>query len=221
MYKASGPDGIPAELIKSGGEKLIEKIHRLLSITWVKEALPNEWKESIVVPIYKKGDKTVCNNYRGITLLSTSYKILTNILVSRLTPYIDDIIGDHQCAFRRNRSTIDQIFSISQILEKKWEYNGTVHQLYLDFKKAYDSVKREKLYSILLEFGIPKKLRLIRMCLNGTKSRVRGGRQFSDTFEIHNGLKQRRCTVSSTVQFRSRACHQIVRGKRKPTTQWY
>ena len=191
MYKASGPDGIPAELIKSGGEKLIEKIHRLLSIIWVKEALPNEWKESIIVPIYKKGDKTDCNNYRGISLLSTSYKILTNILVSRLTPYIDDIIGDHQCGFRRNRSTIDQLFSIRQILEKKWEYNGTVHQLYVDFKKAYDSVKREKLYSIMLEFGIPKKLvRLIRMCLNGTKSRVRVGRQFSDTFEIHNGLKQ-------------------------------
>ena len=61
MYKASGPDGIPAELIKLGGEKLIEKIHRLLSIIWVKEALPNEWKESIIVPIYKKGDKTDCN----------------------------------------------------------------------------------------------------------------------------------------------------------------
>ncbi|PSN43860.1 Transposon TX1 uncharacterized 149 kDa protein [Blattella germanica] len=63
-----------------------------------------------------KGDKTDCNNYRRISLLSTSYKILTNILVSRLTPYIDDIIGDHQCAFRRNRSTIDQIFNLRQIL---------------------------------------------------------------------------------------------------------
>ena len=87
------------------------------------------------------------------------YEIL-HILVSRLTAYIDDIIGDHQCGFRRNRSTIDQIFSIRQILEKKWEYNGTEHQLYVDFKKAYDSVNRETLYSILLEFGIPKKLDL-------------------------------------------------------------
>ena len=72
-YKASGPEGIPAELIKSGGEKLLEKIHRLLSIIWVNEALPNEWKESIIVTIYKKGGKTGCNNYRGISLLSTSY----------------------------------------------------------------------------------------------------------------------------------------------------
>ncbi|PSN38267.1 hypothetical protein C0J52_16903 [Blattella germanica] len=184
MYKAT-------EMIKSGGEKLKEKIHRLLSLIWKQEALSNEWKESIIIPIYKKGDKTDCNKYRGISLLSTSYKILTNLLVSRLTPYIDEIIGDHQCAFRRNRSTIDQIFSLRQILEKKWEYNGTVHQLYVDFKKAYDSIKRGKLYSILMNFGIPKKLvRLIGMCLNGKKSRVRVGKQVSYNFEIHNGLKQ-------------------------------
>jgi hypothetical protein len=64
-------------------------------------------------------------------------------LLSRLRPYIDEIIGDHQCGFRRNRSTTDQIFCIQQILEKKWEYNETVHQLFVDFKKAYDSVRRE------------------------------------------------------------------------------
>jgi hypothetical protein len=55
--------------------------------------------ESIIVPIYKKGDKTDCSNYRGITLLSASFKILSNILLSRLTPYVDEIIGDHQCGF--------------------------------------------------------------------------------------------------------------------------
>jgi hypothetical protein len=66
-----------------------------------------------------------------------------------------------------NRSTTDQIFYIQQILEKKWEYNGMVHQIFIDFKKAYDSVKRETLYNILLEFGIAKKLvRLIKVCLN-------------------------------------------------------
>jgi hypothetical protein len=90
-------------------------------------------KESVIVPIYKKGDKTDCNNYRGISLLSTAYKILSNILLARLTPYVDEIIGDHQCGFCRNRSTMDQIFYIRQILEKKCEYNGTVHQLFIDF----------------------------------------------------------------------------------------
>jgi hypothetical protein len=115
----------------------------------------------------KKGDITYCNNYRGISLLSTAYKILPNILLARLTPYVNEDVGNHQCGFRRNRSTTDQIFYIRQILEKKLEYNGTVHQLFIDFKKAYNSFKTEVLYNIQLEFGIPKKLvRLIKMCLN-------------------------------------------------------
>ena len=92
---------------------------------------------------------------------------------------------------RRNRSTLDQIFALRQILEKKWEYNGTVHQLFIGFKKAYDSIKREKLYNILIQFGIPKKLvQLVRMCLSDPISRVRVGNNMSDSFEIRSGLKQ-------------------------------
>jgi hypothetical protein len=84
-----------------------------------------------------------------------------------------------------------RFFYIRQILEKKWEYNGTVHQLFVDFKKACDSIKREVLYNILLEFGVPKKLvRLIKMCLNKTYSKVRIGKLLSDKFPIQNGLKQ-------------------------------
>jgi hypothetical protein len=86
---------------------------------------------------------------------------------------------------------MDQIFYIRQILEKKWEYNGTVHQLFIDFKKAYDSVKREVLYNILLECGVPKKLvRLIKMCLNETYSKAHVGKLLFDEFPIQNGLKQ-------------------------------
>jgi len=107
--------------------------------------------------------------------LPTTYKILTNILPSRLIPYAKEIIGDHQRGFRRKRLTIDHIFCIRQILEKKWEYNE-VHQLFIEFKKAYDSVRREVLYKILIEFGIPSKLvRLVKMSLTETYSRVRVG----------------------------------------------
>jgi hypothetical protein len=86
---------------------------------------------------------------------------------------------------------MDQIFYIQQILEKKWEHNGMMHWLFIDFKKAHDSIKREVLYSILLEFGIPKKLvRLIKICLNETYSKVHIGKLFSNKFPIQNGLKQ-------------------------------
>jgi hypothetical protein len=79
------------------------------------------------------------------------------------------------------------IFCIHQILEKKWEYNETVHQLFVDFNKAYDSVRREVLYNILIEFGVPMKL--VR-CLNETYSKVHTGKHLSDSFPNQNGLKQ-------------------------------
>jgi hypothetical protein len=85
----------------------------------------------------------------------------------------------------------EKIFYIRQILEKKCEYNGIVHQLFIYFKKAYDSVRREVLYNILIEFGIPRKLvGLMQMCLNETYSTVRIGKFQSDKFPIRNGLKQ-------------------------------
>jgi len=123
--------------------------------------------------------------------LPTTYKILSNILLSRLIPYVKEIIGDHQCGFRRNRSTIDNIFCIRQILEKKWEYNEEVLQLFIDFKKSYDSVRREVLYKNLIEFGIPRKLViLIKMSLTETYSKVRVGKNVSDRFPISKGLRQ-------------------------------
>jgi hypothetical protein len=73
---------------------------------------------SIIIPIYVKGDKTDCNNYQGTSLLSTAYKMLSTILLARLTPYVNEIIVDHQCVFHYNRSTTDQIFYIQQILER-------------------------------------------------------------------------------------------------------
>jgi len=63
------------------------EVHKLITSIWKKEKLPEEWKESIIIPIHKKGDKTDCSYYRGISLLSTSYKTLSNILLSRLIPY--------------------------------------------------------------------------------------------------------------------------------------
>jgi len=84
-------------LIKAGGRTIRHEIHKLVIFIWNKEKLPEEWKESIIVPIYKMGDKTDCSNYRGISLFPTRCKILSNILLSRLNA--KKIIGDHQCGF--------------------------------------------------------------------------------------------------------------------------
>ena len=123
--------------------------------------------------------------------MSNTYKILSNILLSRLTPFAEEIIGVHHCGFRPNRSTTDHIYCIRQKLEKKWEYNEAVQQLFIDFKKVYDSVRREVLYNILIEFGIHmKQVRLIKMYLNETQSKVHVDKNLSDMFPIRNGLKQ-------------------------------
>ena len=88
------------------------------------------------------------------------------------------------------------------MLEKKWEYNEAVHQLFIDFKKAYDSVRREVLCNIYMEFGIPKKLiRLRKMCLTETYSRVWAGKNLSDMFPIKNGLKQEDALSSLLFNF--------------------
>jgi hypothetical protein len=133
------------------------------------------------------------NNYCGISLLSTTYNILSNILLSLLSPYIDEIIGDHQCGIRHNRSTTAQIFCIQQILEKS---GGTMRY------SAYDSLMTEVLYNVLVEFEIAMKLvRLIKMCLNETYSEVHIGKHLSDSLLIQNGSKQGDALSPSLLNF--------------------
>ena len=116
--KAAGCDQIPAELIKSGGTELKSALHKLVLKIWEEEQIPEQWKHGITNPIFKKGNSLNCENYRAITLLCTAYKVLANIVYTKLRPYAEDIIGQYQGGFRAGRSTIDQIFTIRQIQEK-------------------------------------------------------------------------------------------------------
>jgi hypothetical protein len=111
-------------------------------------------------------------------------------LIKRKGTGVDEIIENHQCGFRRNRSATDQIFCIHEILERNLEYIETVHQVFINFKKTCDSARKEIVYNIFIEFGVPMKLvRLIKMCINETCSNVHVGRHLSDTFPIQNVLK--------------------------------
>jgi hypothetical protein len=85
-HKFPGIDEIPVELIKEGGRKIRFEINKFINSFWNKEEWPKEWKESIIIPVYKKEGKTDCSIYSGISLLSTTYRILPSILLSRLTP---------------------------------------------------------------------------------------------------------------------------------------
>jgi hypothetical protein len=107
--------------MQAGDEILLSSTNKLINSVWNKEELLDQWKESIIVQVHEKGDKADYNNYRGISWLSISYKIVSIILLSRLVPYIDKIIWDNQCGFRRNRSTTI-IFSA---FVRYWRKNGS------------------------------------------------------------------------------------------------
>jgi hypothetical protein len=119
MYKLPGIHQIPAELFQAGGERLFSVINKLINSIWNKEELPEQCKEPIIVPIYRKGDKTDCSNHQ---LHTNCYPISFH---RDPRPYIVEITGDHQCGLRCNRSTNDHIFCICQILEKTGENNKT------------------------------------------------------------------------------------------------
>jgi sorting nexin-29 len=96
-------DGIPAELYKHGGTKLLQHIHNIVTDAWERELLPAEWEKGIICLIYKKGDLLRCENYRGITLLSTMYKIFSKILCERLRPKVEAILGGIRLNFGKEK----------------------------------------------------------------------------------------------------------------------
>jgi sorting nexin-29 len=149
--KARGTNNILAELLKYGGNKVLKTIYELIILVWEKEQIPKEWRKSIIFPIHKR-DKLNFSNYRGLALLCAAYKVLTNITRRRLEQYVENILGKYQGGFRAGSSITDQLFTV---LEKCWEFNINVYQIYVDFKQAYDSIQWEKLYRIMHEFNIP------------------------------------------------------------------
>lgn len=189
--KSPGIDGITAELLKEGGQQLLSSLHELICNIWEEETIPDDWKKAIICPIYKKGDKLTCKNYRGISLLSTSYKTFTTLVKQKLEPIAESLIGEYQAGFRKNRSTSDQLLALKQILEKTWERGVDIYQIFVDFQQAYDSIIRERLYQILSELGVPSKLvRLIKCATNNSLAKVKIQNAVTDEFEVRQGLRQ-------------------------------
>jgi hypothetical protein len=100
--------------------RLLNRIYELVRQIWEEERIPAEWKETIIVPIHKRGERDKCENYRGIALGNAAYKILSNIILEKIKSYIE-IMGDYQNGFRDGRSIIDNIFKLKILNEKIWE----------------------------------------------------------------------------------------------------
>ncbi|XP_041785921.1 uncharacterized protein LOC121601186 [Anopheles merus] len=111
--KSAGSDGLVAELFKMGPERLAVIIHRLIVRIWDQKELPDEWKSGVIHPVYKKGDRLDCANFRAITVLNAAYKILSRILCCRLSPLATDFVGSYQAGFVGGKSTTNQIFTVA------------------------------------------------------------------------------------------------------------
>ena len=162
--------------------------------------VPAEWKKAIIVPIFKnKGSKLDCGNHRGISLISVPSKVFMRILLNRIKPIVEERLREQQAGFRGGRSTIDQIFALRQVVEKRWEHALPIYCAFIDLEKAYDSVWRDGMWQIAKYYGIPTQVvELLKSWYEGISSCVRLEEGDGDWFPIRTGLRQG-CVMSPSL----------------------
>ena len=189
--KAAGIDEIRPELLKALDGEGIDWLTRVFQVAWDSGEVPKDWRTGVVVPVFKKGDKAECTNYRGITLLSLPGKIYAKMLESRVRAIVEPRIADEQCGFRPGRSTADQVFCLQQVQEKTWEYAIPVYMTFVDLEKAYDRVPRDKLWECLREYGLDGELlQAVRSLYKLSSACVRVHGSKSNPFTVGVGLRQ-------------------------------
>jgi hypothetical protein len=123
-----------------------------------KQKAPSQWTSNLIVPIPKKGDLEQMTNYRGISLMSIAAKVFNRILLNRIRRPIDAILRKNQAGFRTGRICVQQIHILRRIMEGACTQNIPLFITFIDFMKAFDSIDREMMFSILRHYGIPEKI---------------------------------------------------------------
>ncbi|KAK3525786.1 hypothetical protein QTP70_007548 [Hemibagrus guttatus] len=142
--KAVGPDDIPVEVWKCLGEAAVEFLASLFNRVLESERMPEEWRRSVLVPIFKnKGDMQSCSNYRGIKLMSHTMKLWERVVEARLRKVVE--ICEQQYGFMPRKSTTDAIFALRILMEKYRDGQRELHCVFVDLEKAYDRVPRKEL----------------------------------------------------------------------------
>ncbi len=190
--KAAGCDSISAELLKFAIGPISVALHELFQKVWASGRVPSEWKEGIIVSLYKgKGKKSECCNYRPITLLSVPGKVFAHVLLARIEPLLVSRRRPQQSGFTAGRSTADAILALRLLSEIHREFNRPLYVAYLDLKSAFDSVDRTALWKAMQKVGVaPFLLKLIEDLHSGTKARIRLGKHMSDSFHTNSGVRQ-------------------------------
>ena len=161
--------------------------------------MPSDFTDAKICILFKKGNRNLCGSYRGISLLSVVGKLIADVLLQRLQCIAEAVYPESQSGYREGRSTIDEIFTLRQIMEKCREQRRNLHIVFIDFTKAFDSVNRDMLFKILGKLGCPPKFtRIIKKLHSDTYARVIIDGELSDPIAYNSGVKQG-CKLAPTL----------------------
>ncbi|KAK3543525.1 hypothetical protein QTP70_023635, partial [Hemibagrus guttatus] len=188
--KAVGPDDIPVEVWKCLGEAAVEFLASLFNRVLESERMPEEWRRSVLVPIFKnKGDVQSCSNYRGIKLMSHTMKLWERVVEARLRKVVE--ICEQQYGFMPRKSTTDAIFALRILMEKYRDGQKELHCVFVDLEKAYDRVPREELWYCMRKSGVAEKyVRVVQDMYERSRTVVRCAVGQTEEFNVEVGLHQ-------------------------------
>ncbi|KAK3571170.1 hypothetical protein QTP86_003655 [Hemibagrus guttatus] len=188
--KAVGPDDIPVEVWKCLGEAAVEFLANLFNRVLESEKMPEEWRRSVLVPIFKnKGDVQSCSNYRGIKLMSHTMKLWERVVEARLRKVVE--ICEQQYGFMPRKSTTDAIFALRILMEKYRDGQKELHCVFVDLEKAYDRVPREELWYCMRKSGVAEKyVRVVQDMYERSRTVVRCAVGQTEEFNVEVGLHQ-------------------------------
>jgi len=202
--KSPGRDNILNDLLKAGKEQLLSPLEKLFNTILNSGTFPKEWSYGFIIPIHKKGDINLVENYRGITLLSCLGKLFTQILNTRLINFLElnNILKQEQAGFRANHSITDNILILKSMIDKylkKKKGNKLLFTCFVDFQKAFDSIPRETLLSKINKVGVKGKfMSLLTSMYSNDESAVKIDDNVSNSFKCYKGVKQG-CMLSPTL----------------------
>lgn len=189
--KSPGADNIPTELLKHGGNELVTIVTSLCQKIWEAKQWPTEWTQALIIPLPKKGNLRQCQNYRTISLISHTSKIMLRVILNRLKKEAEEQLAEEQAGFRAGRSTVEQIFTCRIMMEKHLQHQRDLFHNFIDFKKAFDRVWHDGLWQVLRKFGIEEGLiQTIQALYNNTSSAVLLNNQIGDYFKTTVGVRQ-------------------------------
>ena len=153
--KAPGPDGINNELLKHLPECMKETIHKLFILMWLTGTMPDAWKNSNTILLYKKNSELLLENYRPIALANTLYKLWTSLIQNGMSKYAEhfDILSSSQEGFRQERNTMRQLHTVTNMLSDAKITEQDLYMLYIDFSSAFNTIDHDKLLQIMYDLG--------------------------------------------------------------------